>query len=133
MRNKIASILFLIILFFSLPCQVHAQTYVNGYNDGKSAGYELGKEAGYNKGYDTRSAEAQTEIMMNTIKTASISAAICMLIGFPMVSAITSYFINRKRDRTENELRSQNEKLKFDLIQWQNRVLFGKAFDDNNK
>lgn len=134
MRKRLFSAILLSAIFFGcFPLKTQASTYVNGFNDGKKAGYEQGREAGYSAGYKDRDREAQTEFVVVIGKTVAISAAVAALVGVPATAGITAYFVNRKRDKIERELRTQNETLRFDVIQWQNRVLFGIQSEKTDK
>ena len=125
MKRVIVGLLLLALLLNNFATSVYAASYVNGFNDGKAAGYEQGHEAGYTAGYNDRDREVQNEIMIIIGKTVAFVAVVAVVVGIPVTSGITSYFVNRKRDKVERELRSQNDALKFDLMQWQNRALLG--------
>jgi hypothetical protein len=113
--------------------QTQASSYVNGFNDGKKSGYEQGREAGYAAGYKDRDREAQAEFVAVVGKTIAVATGITVLLGIPATAGITAYFVNRKRDKTERELRNQNDTLRFDILQWQNRVLFGIQAEKTDK
>lgn len=117
--------LMLLIIAMCFPVQAHALTYTQGYNSGKEAGYEEGYTAGFDDGYAIRSFEAENELATELTKIALLACGVTALICLPISSAVTAFFVTRKRDKEIRELQSQKDTLSTELLRWQNRVLYG--------